>query len=120
MAGKETRIRYTESEIKKLSGQPTKVYLKTVMQKLFKDKWASNLEKLLAGDRATLETCAQHLAQHLDFFPLLHTLCLITGQKFDLSEKDHAKAADAWLVWFAENKSRITWDDEKELWAVKA
>jgi hypothetical protein len=120
MAGnKDTKIRFSEEDARKLSGQPTKVYLKSVMQKIFRDKWAANLDKLLAGDRATLDLCAQHLSRHLDFFPLLHTLCLVTGQKHDLNEKDHAKAADGWLVWYADAKANLAWDEEDELWKVK-
>jgi hypothetical protein len=117
MAGnKETKTKFTADDAKKMSGQPTKVYLKSVMQKIFREKWATHLDKLLSGDRATLDLCAQHLSKHLDFFPLLHTLCLVTGQKHDLNEKDHAKAADAWLVWYADNKSRLEWNADDEVW----
>lgn len=116
MAGKETKIRFSQEEFKKLSGAPTKVYLKSVMQKLFKDKWSASLDKLLGGDRDTLDACGKMLSRNLDFFPLLHTLCLVTGQKFDLNEKDHAKAADAWLCWFADHRDDLQWDAEDQVW----
>ncbi len=120
MAGnKDTKTKFTAEDARKLSGQPTKVYLKSVMQKVFRDKWAANLDKLLTGDRATLDTCAQHLSKNLDFFPLLHTLCLVSGQKHDLNEKDHAKAADGWLIWYADNQGQLTWDAELEHWMAK-
>ncbi len=116
MASKETKIKFSDEEFKKLSGQPTKVYLKTVMQKLFRDKWSVHLDKLLGGDRATLDACADQLARNMDFFPLLHTLCLVTGQKFDLDERDHAKAADAWLCWYDENRQRLSWNADDGVW----
>jgi hypothetical protein len=120
MAGnKDTKLKFSEEDARKLSGQNTKVYLKSVMQKLFRDKWAGNLDKLLSGDRATLDTCAAHLSKNLDFFPLLHTLCLVSGQKHDLNEKDHTKAADGWLCWYADNKTQLAWDTDLEHWIVK-
>ncbi len=119
MASKETKLRFSDEEFRKLSGQPTKVYLKTVMQKLFKDKWSAHLDKLLSGDRPTLDACAEQLTRNLDFFPLLHTLCLVTAQKFDLNEKDHVKAADAWLCWFSDRKADLVWNEEDQVWRAE-
>src|SRR5262245_2177089 len=119
MASKDTKLKLSDEEVKKLSGAPTKTYLKSVMQKLFKDKWSLHLDRLLSGDRDTLETCAGQLAKNLDFFPLLHTLCLVTGQRFDLNEKDHVKAADAWLCWFSDHSADLRWDDDEQVWRVK-
>jgi hypothetical protein len=113
------KIKYSEDEFKKLSMKSTHLYFKSVMQKIFREKWSQYLEKLLSGDRATLDTCAAHLSKNLDFFPLLHTLCLVSGQKHDLNEKDHTKAADAWLCWYADNKGQLEWDTELEHWIVK-
>ena len=119
MAGnKDTKTKFTAEDARKLSGQPTKVYLKSVMQRVFRDKWAANLDKLLTGDRATLDICTQHLSKNLDFFPLLHTLCLVTGQKHDLNEKDHTKAADAWLCWYADHQNQLLWDAELDHWTA--
>ena len=118
MAGKD-KTRFTEEEVRKLSHQSTKVYLSSVMQKLFKDKWAEHLDALLRGDRKTLDLCAANLSKDLTFFQLLHVLCLVTGTRFDLQEKDHAKAADMWLVWFGENQANLGWDDAEGVWRVK-
>jgi len=115
MARKE-RIRITDTEAQRLKGASTKVYFRSVMRKLFPDGWEERLNKLLSGDRETLDACAGQLTRNLDFFPLLHTLCLITGQRFDLQEKDRAKAADAWLCWYEENRERLSWDPRQELW----
>ncbi len=110
------RIRISDSEVKRLKEASTKVYFRSVMRKLFADQWEEHLGKLLAGDRQTLDACAAHLTKNLDFFPLLHTLCLITGRRFDLDEKDRAKAADAWLCWYEENRDRLVWDAQQEIW----
>lgn len=119
MAAKD-KTRFTEEEVRKLSHQSTKVYLSSVMQKLFKDKWAEHLDALLRGDRKTLDLCAAHLSKDLTFFQLLHVLCLVTATRFDLQEKDHTKAADMWLVWFGENQGNLVWDDPEGVWKVKA
>jgi len=110
------KLKMSETEIKKLSAKSTNVYFKSVMQKVFRDKWSQHLDKLLSGDRATLDLCAESLSHNLDFFPLLHTLCLVTGQKFDLNERDHAKAADAWLCWYDENRQRLSWSAGDGVW----
>jgi hypothetical protein len=115
-----TKIRVTDTELRRLERSNTKVYLSGVMQKLFRSKWEEHLKKLLTGDRATLDLCAQQLSQNLDFFPLLHTLCLITGKRYDLDAKDHVKAADQWVCWFGENKDRLAWDGDHEIWKTKA
>lgn len=118
MAGKD-KTRFSEEEVRKFSNQSTKVYLNSVMQKLFKEKWSQHLDNLLKGDRATLDLCAMALSKDLSFFPLLHVLCLVTGTRFDLNEKDHVKAADAWCVWYGENKANLAWDDTEGKWGVK-
>lgn len=116
MTDKFPKLRMTETEIKKLQGKATNVYFKSVMQKVFRDKWSQHLDKLLSGDRATLDLCADSLSHNLDFFPLLHTLCLVTGQKFDLDQKNHAKAADSWLCWYDEVRQRLTWNGDDGVW----
>lgn len=113
---KPQKITYSEEEFRKLSGKSTHMYFKSVMQKVFRDKWSQYLDKLLSGDRPTLDLCAENLSHNLDFFPLLHTLCLITGQKFDLQEKDHTKAADGWLCWFEERREALAWDTAEGVW----
>lgn len=113
---KTEKTRFTDEEVRKLSHQPTKVYLNSVMQKLFKEQWARHLNDLLKGDRHTLDLCAQALSKDLSFFPLLHVLCLVTGTKFDLQEKDHVKAADAFLCWYGEHKAKLSWDEKDEVW----
>ncbi len=114
---RDDRIRITDTEARRLRGASTKVYFRSVIQKIFpKPQREEHLEKLLGGDRETLDACARHLSKNLDFFPLLHTLCLVTGQRFDLQVKDPAKAADAWLCWFGENRDRLVWDPKQELW----
>jgi len=118
MAAKD-KTRFTEEEVRKLSHQSTRVYLNSVMQKLFKDKWSQYLDSLLHGDRATLDLCAAQLSKDLSFFQLLHVLCLVTGTRFDLNEKDHAKAADLWLVWYGENKANLDWDEAEGSWKLK-
>ncbi len=118
MAEKMPKIKFSETEFKKLSAKSTNIYFKSVMQKLFRDQWSQHLDKLLTGDRTTLELCARQLAVNLDFFPLLHTLCLVTGQKFDLDQKDHVKAADAWLCWFDESRPRLAWNTDDGVWRV--
>lgn len=118
MSEKHPKIKYSETEFRKLGGKSTNVYLKSVMQKLFRDKWSTHLDKLLSGDRATLDLCAENLSHNLDFFPLLHTLCLVTGQRFDLNEKDHAKAADAWICWYEDNRQRLAWNRDDGVWRV--
>ncbi|MBI4564953.1 MAG: hypothetical protein HY716_09710 [Planctomycetes bacterium] len=117
MAGKE-KTKTGPQEPRKLSHQTTKVYLDAVMQKLFKDRWPKQLEALLAGDLGTLDLCAQHLAKNLGFFELLHILCLVTSTRFDLEEKDRVKAADMWLCWYGENKSKLEWDKKDEIWRL--
>jgi len=117
---KKDRIRISDTEAQRLKGASTKVYFRNVMKKLFPDRWEEHLDKLLSGDRGTLDSCAEQLTKNLDFFPLLHTLCLVTGQRFDLQEKDRARAADAWLCWFEENRDRLQWDPAQELWRPKA
>ena len=114
------KINFSPTEMRSLKAKETKVYLKSVMEKLFRTKWEKHYKGLLAGNRETLDLCASHLNKNLDLFPLLHTLCLITGQKFDLEEKDPAKAADLFLVWFEENKGKLKWDKEWGSWKVKA
>ncbi len=116
MVEKTPKIKFSETEFKKLSAKSTNIYFKSVMQKLFRDQWSQHLDKLLTGDRATLDLCARQLAVNLDFFPLLHTLCLVTGQKFDLDEKDHVKAADAWLCWFDDARPRLAWNADDGVW----
>lgn len=117
MAGGE-KIRFSRTERISLKDKETKVYLKSVMEKLFRERWEKHLKGLLGGDDETLALCAKHLAGNLDMFPLLHTLCLVTGRKFDLEEEDPAKAADKWLMWYEENKSRLEWDSERGEWKV--
>lgn len=115
----EDRIRITDTEARRLREASTKVYFRDVMRKLFQDRWEEGLERLLSGDRRTLELCAERLAKNLDFFPLLHTLCLVTGQRFDLQEKDRTRAADAWICWYQEHRDRLFWDPEREVWRVE-
>ena len=110
------KIKFSQTEMRSLKGKETKVYLKSVMEKVFRARWEKHYKGLLNGDRETLDLCARHLTENLDLFPLLHTLCLITGQKFDLEEKEPAKAADQWLVWFQEQKKSLNWDKEDGLW----
>ncbi|MBI2932850.1 MAG: hypothetical protein HYY16_14480 [Planctomycetes bacterium] len=119
MSGKHPKIKFSETEIRRLSGKTTNMYFRSVMQKVFREKWSHHLERLLSGDIATLDLCAENLSHNLDFFPLLHTVCLVTGQKFDLDEKDHAKAADAWLCWYEEHRGRLGWNVEMGAWQVK-
>ncbi len=116
MSKKTEKMKVTETERRRLSAQPTKVYLNSVMQRLFKEKWAQHLDLLLSGDRDTLDLCAQALSKDLSFFQLLHVLCLVTGTQFDLREKDPARAADAWLVWYGERKAKLSWDEKDEVW----
>lgn len=118
MGEEKEKLRYTSDEHRQMASLSTQVYIKSVMQKLFQEHWSDYSQKLFSGDRTTLDLCVNYLAKNLDFFPLLHTLCLVTGQKFDLDQKDPVKAADAWLCWFSENKSRLAWDKEQELWRV--
>lgn len=113
---KTEKLRMSPTEMRRLHRVSTKVYLKSVMQKVFRDRWEESLKKLLTGDRPTLDFCARQLNKNLDFFPLLHTLCLVTGQKFDLGAEDPAHAADAWLCWFEGNRERLEWNIEEELW----
>jgi len=110
------KLKFTDTEIQSLKAKETKVYLQSVMQKVFRNKWEEYLEKLLAGDRKVLDLCANQHTKNLDFFPLLHTLCLITGRKDDLDEKDPARAADRWLTWYSENRDRLAWSKESETW----
>lgn len=117
--GKEGKIKVTETDLRRFKGVSTKVYLKNVMLKLFRSRWEDHLRKLLGGDRATLDLCASSLSANLDFFPLLHTLCLITGRRFDLDEKDPLHAADKWICWFETNKSLLAWNVGEEIWQVK-
>ncbi|GEM_PF-7064098 len=98
--------------------QNTRIYMENVMQRVFRRNVPDHLAKLLSGDRETLEKCAEFLSKNLDFHQLLHTLCLITGQRFDLEERDQAKAADAWVCWWQENKERLAWSAENERWAI--
>ncbi len=102
-----------------MSGSSTRVYLRNVMQRVFPGKWSDHLRKLMSGDRATLDLCARHLEKNLDYFPLLHTLCLVTGRRFDLAPGDRFKAADAWVCWYDENKDRLAWDEKEERWTAK-
>jgi hypothetical protein len=102
----------------KIDAPNTRVYMENVIQKVFRRNVPDHLAKLLAGDRDTLEKCAEFLAKNLDFHQLLHTLCLISGKKFDLEEKDHVKGADAWVCWWEENKEHIAWDAKAERWAL--
>ena len=104
----------------RLKGKETGVYLGEVMKKVFSERWEEHLKKLLGGDPETLDYCAQRLKQNLDFYPLVHTLCLVTGQKFDLEEKDKLKAADKWLEWYGENKESLAWSKDTEVWRVKS
>lgn len=113
------KIKFTKTELRSLKGKETRVYLEEVMKKLFVERWEKNLKKLLTGDAETLDYCASQLKSNLDFFPLLHTLCLITGRRDDLEHKEAAKAADAWVTWFQENRSRLQWDKSLELWKVQ-
>jgi hypothetical protein len=117
---RKNRIRLTDTEARRLSGASTKVYFRSVMRKLFPDQWEEHLQKLLSGDRATLDFCAEQLTKNLDFFPLLHTLCLVTGRRYDLQAMDRARAADAWLCWYDENRDRLVWDKEQEIWQIPA
>lgn len=102
----------------KTQQQNTRVYMENVMQKVFRRNTQEQLQKLLAGDRETFLKCAEFLSKNLDYHPLLHTLCLITGKRFDLEEKDPAKAADLWVCWWQENQERLAWDPESERWTV--
>ncbi len=114
------KLKVSDTEQRRMSGKATNVYFKSVMQKVFREKWAQHLDRLLSGDAATLAICADNLSHNLDFFPLLHTLCLVTGQKFDLGAADHARAADAWLCWYEENRERLAWSADDGHWGVKA
>ena len=116
---KSGKIKFSQGELRRLSRKSTKIYLKNVMKKLFSTDWEASLEKLLSGDRETLNFCADCLNENLDFFPLLHTLCLITHQRFDLDETDRTKAADSWVCWYKENKDRLTWDAKGETWVIQ-
>jgi len=100
----------------KVEARSTRVYMENVMQKVFHRNVDDHLSKLLAGDRETFDRCAAFLAKNLDYFQLLHTLCLVTGTRFDLEKSDPIKAADAWVCWWQENKDRIVWDAEAERW----
>lgn len=102
----------------KVDAQSTRMYMEGAVQRVFRRNVPDHLAKLLSGDRETLEKCATFLAKNLDFFQLTHTLCLVTGRKFDLEEKDHAKAADAWVCWWEEHKDQIVWDPVEEKWIV--
>ena len=102
----------------KVEGQSTGVYLANVMQKVFRKNVPDHLAKLLSGDRETLDRCAEFLAKNLDYQQLLHTVCLITGKKFDLEHKDPVRGADAWVCWWGENKDRLVWNVEQERWSV--
>ena len=115
---KDGKIKFSQGELRRLSRKSTKIYLKNVMKKLYSTDWEASLEKLLSGDRQTFDFCARCLGENLDFFPLLHTLCLITHQRFDLEDEDRAKAADAWVCWYNENKNRLIWDLKGEFWTV--
>lgn len=116
--GRIERIRFTNRERQKLKSANTRVYFRDVMKKLFRSKWEEHLNKLLSGDQETLDLCSKHLESNLDFFPLLHTLCLVTGRRFDLDEKDPSRAGDAWICWYRENRDRLVWDAKKELWKI--
>ena len=115
---KSEKLKYTETELQRLRESSTRVYLKNVMEKLFREKWEEHLTKLLAGDRRTLDLCARYLAKNLDFFPLLHTLCLVTSQRFDMTEKERTKAADSWMCWYNQNKDQLVWNIEYERWEM--
>jgi len=110
------KIQYSDADHREMAQLPTQVYIRSVMQKLFRENWNEYMQKLFTGDRDTLDRCVTHLSMNLDFFPLLHTLCLVTGQKFDLDQKDPVKAADAWVCWYKESRDRLVWDKELELW----
>lgn len=112
-------LRISKTEMRQLSKKETGVYFGEVMKKLFREEWESYYTRLLSGDRPTLDLCASRLRSHLDFFPLLHTLCLITGRKDDLEEEDHARAADRWLTWFGEKGDRLIWNGEKGRWTLQ-
>ena len=114
----EKTLRISKTEMRQLSKKDTGIYFGEVMKKLFRDEWESHLTQLLAGDRRTLDLCASRLRDHLDFFPLLHTLCLITGRKDDLEEEDPLKAADRWLTWFGEKGEGLAWDMGKGRWTL--
>lgn len=102
----------------KIDAQDTRLYMESAIQRVFRRNVPDHLAKLLGGDRETLEKCAEFLAKNLGFHQLLHTLCLVTGKRFDLDERNHVKAADAWVCWWEENKDRLAWDAEDGRWAV--
>lgn len=104
----------------KIQGNSTRIYMENVMQKVFRRDVEGRLAKLLAGDRETLDHCAGFLAKNLDYFQLLHTLCLVTGTRFDLESPDPTKAADAWVCWWQENHDKLEWDSGAERWKVRA
>ena len=112
------KIKFTKTELRSLKGKETRVYLQSVMKKLFQERWEDSYKKLLAGDRDTLDYCASQLKINLDYFPLLHTLCLITARRDDLEEKEPVKAADSWITWYSENKGSLVWDKPMGLWKV--
>lgn len=115
----EKRIDFSQSEVRSLKLKETRVYLQSVMRKIFQSGWEDHLKKLLTGDRVTLDLCAKQLTKNLNFFPLLHTLCLVTGRRDDLDEKDPAKAADHWLTWYSEHQDHLVWDPSAEIWRVE-
>lgn len=100
----------------KFEGRSTKVYLENVMKKVFPESKEDHLKKLFSGDLDTLDKCAQYIAKHLDYRQLLHTLCLVTGTRFDLEFDNPVKAADRWLTWYELYKDKLVWDKEYERW----
>ncbi len=105
-----------EKKTTRLEGRSTKVYLENVMKKVFPESEGNHLQDLFSGNKDTLETCAGHLAKHLDYRQLLHTLCLVTGTRFDLEFDNPVKAADRWLTWYETHKESLVWDQEYERW----
>lgn len=112
------KVRFTHREMRSLRKKETRLYVQGVMKKAFRAEWKKHLHGLMDGDAATLGECAQLLSDNLDLFPLLHILCLVTGQKFDLDETDPIRAADRWLTWYHENRGRLQWCSEKEMWSL--
>lgn len=105
-----------EKKTTRIEGRSTKVYLENVMKKVFPGAEENRLENLFSGDMETLDLCAAHLAKHLDFRQLLHTLCLVTGTRFDLEMDNPVKAADRWLTWFEMYRDKLVWNKEFEHW----
>lgn len=108
----------TGKKASKIEGSSTRVYMEHVMKKVFHGEVTDRLDRLFSGDRETLQECATYLSKKLDYHQLLHTLCLVTGTRFDLEHEDRVRAADGWICWYEENKDRLVWDEAHQRWKV--